>query len=73
MVVNELFLYGSIESLTMSIHFGSSGVGVVVSHMQTSHSFVKMFFELTAVVGQNEIKGKWKNLFAEVEKFFGGK
>lgn len=70
MVVNELVLDCPVESLAVSIHFGSSGVGVIVSFVQFSDSFVKVFFELRAIVGQNKIKRKWKNLFAEVEEFF---
>jgi len=32
--INEFILQGSVESLAMSVHLGSFGIGVEMNHMQ---------------------------------------
>ena len=42
-IVDELLLDGAVESFYVSIHFWSSGIGMVVGHMKFSKFFIKVF------------------------------
>ena len=53
-VVQELFLESAVEPLHMSIHLGSSWIGVVVSDLEFKKLGYKVFLELRAIIGKDE-------------------
>jgi hypothetical protein len=72
MEINKFLLDGSVEPLTMGIHLGCFGVGMIVHQMESFQFFCKMFFEFRSVVRQHKGKGVWENHATIVKEFLGG-
>ena len=70
-IVEELFLYRAIESFHVSVHFGSFGVGVVVSNLELEELCCEVFLKLTAVVCQDKSDGVGKQETKHLEELHG--
>src|SRR3989344_1221127 len=57
MVIHKFFLNRPVESFKVSIHLGSSWIGVIMRNMQTAEFLRKMLLELTSVVCKNKEEG----------------
>ena len=72
MVIDELLLHGSIESLHVGIHLRCLGVGVIVDEVEPSEFLREVLLELTPVVRKHKGDGVREHLPAEVEELLGG-
>lgn len=50
MIIHKFFLNRAIETLTMGVHLGSLGVGMVMNQMQAPQFFVKILHKFAAIV-----------------------
>lgn len=69
--INEFILQGPIESLAVSVHLGSLGIGMEMNHMQLFQFLGKVFGEFRSVVSEDEFDGEWKYLEAHFKEFSG--
>ena len=56
-IINEFFLDGTIEPLTVRIHLGSPGIGVIVREMQLVEFFREVLHDFRAIISQHKHKG----------------
>ena len=63
MVVNIFLLNGAIESFTVGVHLGCSGISVIMSDLFFNNFFCKVFGKLRTVVGLKALDFKRKNNF----------
>ena len=68
MELHKLILNSPVKSLIMSIHFGSSRIGVIVKFVNTTEMFMKVFFEFTAIVCEDVFDGEWKEFLKCLKK-----
>lgn len=71
MVINVFFLDSTVEAFDMGIHLWSSGIGVPVCFVQSSHLDIKVFHKLRTIIGKHEGQAKGKQKSREVKKFLG--
>ena len=57
MVIDKLFLDGSIKAFTVGIHFGGFGVGMPMWYRKFFEESVEALLEFTAIVGQHFLEG----------------
>src|SRR3989338_5546197 len=70
MKIYILLLNGTIESFRMSVHLGGLGIGVPMNLMKSSHFYVKVLHEFRAVIRENELKRKRKEIGHEIKELF---
>ena len=62
MVINELLLNGAVKTFDVSVHLGSSGIGMPVSFVQASDLLIEVLHKLRAVIGKNALKRVRKDI-----------
>lgn len=69
-VIDEFFLYSSVKSLIMGIHFRCSRVCMIVDLVEIAEMLVKMLLEFTSVVSEYEMDLERKELLECFKEFF---
>ena len=69
MVIDKLFLECSVESFAMSVHLGSSRVGMEMGQVKTLELCFEFSGKLASVVGEYKGYGKWEYLYAQIKEF----
>ena len=72
MVIQKLFLKGSVEPLDMGIHLGCFRIGMPMGLTEPSQLFIEVLHKLGTIVCEDKGERVGKDLANDLEEFFSG-